>query len=86
LEKEVIEDTREGLANPNWVFGVLVWVWRVDEDGSNVLESRPADRHVFLREFQGWFSRGRRMGPSDGVESSDGSSIRRKAPGSDGSF
>jgi hypothetical protein len=65
LEEEVIEDTRKGLADPDRIFGVLVRVWRVDEDGSDVLESRPVNRHVFLGEYQGWFSRGQRMGPSD---------------------
>jgi hypothetical protein len=50
LEEEV-EDTPEGLANPNRVFGVLIWVWCVDEDGSNVLESSPVDRYVLLRKY-----------------------------------
>jgi hypothetical protein len=63
LEKEVVEDARKGLANPNRVFRVLVWVWRVNEDGSNILEPCPVDRHVILGKYQGWFSRGQRMGP-----------------------
>jgi hypothetical protein len=72
LEKEVVENTREGLADPDRVFGVLIRMWRVDEDGSDFLEPCPVDRHIILGIYRGWFSRGQRMGPSDEVENSDG--------------
>jgi hypothetical protein len=86
LEEEVIEDAWKGLTDPDGIFRVLVRVWRVNEDGSDVLESCPVDRHIVLRKYQGWFLCGQRMGSFDEVENSDGSLIRRKAPGSDGSF
>jgi hypothetical protein len=52
LEKIVVEDAREGLADPDRVFRVLVRVWRVDEDGSDVLESHPVDRHIILGKYR----------------------------------
>jgi hypothetical protein len=53
LEKEVIEDAQKGLTDPNRIFGVLVRVWRVDEDGSDLLESCPVDGHIILGKYRG---------------------------------
>jgi hypothetical protein len=53
LEEEVIEDARKRLADPDRIFGVLVRVWHVDKDGSDVLESCLVDRYVILGEYRG---------------------------------